>query len=128
MSDVIASPMRLERVLQNLPASAVGSGNPAEVTPFEPVLREQSQSEQGFASDSRGLADELFAFIAPVIHNPAVLHGARYKSVLEDLVADLSQSAARSGDPLQQRGTAVVGEELAKLQLLRQQLNGLIEA
>lgn len=123
MSDMKTEPLRLDRALEELSASAaIDAGTEAQLLRFEAVIEARTRLRLAFAPPN--LVDEVFEFIMPLIGNPDILRGSRYVGLLEEIAGALDESAGASGE-IERTAAAALREELRKHRLLRQQINGL---
>jgi hypothetical protein len=125
MSDLRATPIRLDQALEALAAEPIDPGTAAQLERFESLLKSR-RARDPFSPPN--LVDELLDFIMPEIGSQYILRSERYVTLLEELSTALSgldsREMARDMDRI---GAAVLDEELRKHRILRLQRNGLIE-
>jgi hypothetical protein len=99
------------------------------------VTRVSLTELQGALSGGRGrrgeepaapenLQERLMSFVMPRLRHPEVLQAERHRSLLERLVADLSEG---SDGRVVREGALELRRELKRLEFLRQQRNSLVE-
>lgn len=121
MSDLRATPIRLDQALEALAAEPIDAGTAAQLERFESLLKSR-RARDPFSPAN--LVDELLEFIMPEIGSQYILRSERYVTLLEELSTALGGLDAKD---MERIGAAVLDEELRKHKILRLQRNGLIE-
>lgn len=121
MSDLRATPIRLDQALEALAAEPIDAGTAAQLERFESLLKSR-RARDPFSPAN--LVDELLEFIMPEIGSQYILRSERYVTLLEELSTALGGLDAKD---MERIGAAVLDEELRKHRILRLQRNGLIE-
>jgi hypothetical protein len=121
MSDLRATPIRLDQALEALAAEPIDAGTAAQLERFESLLKSR-RSRDPFSPAN--LVDELLEFVMPEIGSQYILRSERYVTLLEELSTALGGLDAKD---MERIGAAVLDEELRKHRILRLQRNGLIE-
>jgi hypothetical protein len=121
MSDIRATPIRLDQALEALASEPIDPGTAAQLERFESLLKSR-RARDPFSPPN--LVDELLDFIMPEIGSQHILRSERYVALLEELSTALGGLDAKD---MERIGAAVLDEELRKHKILRLQRNGLIE-